>query len=192
MSVIPLLLQIEKIKMLCHARPLAVTFTGMILSSMDAGHVDGCICIYEHSKKHSEPDIGMINAMLKVYGKNDMFYKAKELFEWAKTESPDPQLSRVSSSRRPDAYTYTSMLECSACSLQWEYFEYVYKEMALAGYRLDQNRHAYLLVEASKAGKVKFERLLYISGPAFYDIFLTLNGRLTPSFQNPDRKISNQ
>ncbi|PHT91503.1 Pentatricopeptide repeat-containing protein, chloroplastic [Capsicum annuum] len=147
-------LEIEKIKMLCHARPLAVTFTGMILSSMDAGHVDGCICIYEHSKKHSEPDIGIINAMLKVYGKNDMFYKAKELFEWAKTESPDPQLSRVSSSRRPDAYTYTSMLECSACSLQWEYFEYVYKEMALAGYRLDQNRHAYLLVEASKAGKV--------------------------------------
>ncbi|CAN4079793.1 unnamed protein product [Withania somnifera] len=149
-------LEIEKLKMLRHTRPLAVTFTGMILSSRDGGHIDGCICIYEHSKQHCEPDIGIINAMLKVYGKNDMFYKAKELFEWAKTESPGPQLSRdnFSSSRRPDQYTYTSMLESSACSLQWEYFEYVYREMALAGYLLDQNRHAYLLVEASKAGKV--------------------------------------
>lgn len=149
-------LEIQKLKMLRHTRPLAVTFTGMIFSSMDGGHIDGCICIYEHSKKHCEPDIGIINAMLKVYGKNDMFYKAKELFEWAKTESPGPQLSRgnFSSCRRPDAYTYTSMLESSACSLQWEYFEYVYREMALAGYQLDQKRHAYLLVEASKAGKV--------------------------------------
>ncbi|XP_055806360.1 pentatricopeptide repeat-containing protein At5g67570, chloroplastic [Solanum dulcamara] len=149
-------LEIEKLKMLRHARPLAVTFTGMILSSMDGGHIEGCICIYEHSKKFCEPDIGIINAMLKVYGKNDMFYKAKELFEWAKTENPDPQLSQgnFSPSCRPDAYTYTSMLESSAFSLQWEYFEYVYKEMALAGYQLDQSRHAYLLVEASKAGKV--------------------------------------
>ncbi|KAJ8567349.1 hypothetical protein K7X08_019557 [Anisodus acutangulus] len=149
-------LEIEKLKMLRHTRPLAVTFTGIILSSMDGGHIDGCICIYEHSKKHCEPDIGIINAMLKVYGKNDMFYKAKELFEWAKTEDPGPQPSQgnFSSSRSPDAYTYTSMLESSACSLQWEYFEYVYKEMALAGYQLDQSRHAYLLVEASKAGKV--------------------------------------
>lgn len=164
MSVIPLLLQIEKLKMLCHTRPLAVTFTGMILSSMDGGHIDGCICIYEHSKNLCEPDIGIINAMLKVYGKNDMFYKAKELFEWAKTENPNPQLTRgnFSPSCRPDAYTYTSMLESSACSLQWEYFEYVYKEMALAGYQLDQSRHTYLLVEASKAGKVKFARLVYI------------------------------
>ncbi|KAL3346339.1 hypothetical protein AABB24_024999 [Solanum stoloniferum] len=149
-------LEMEKLKMLRRTRPLAVTFTGMILSSMDGGHIDGCICIYEHSKKHCEPDIGIIHAMLKVYGKNDMFYKAKELFEWAKTESPGPQLSQddFSSARRPDAYTYTSMLESSAFSLQWEYFEYVYKEMALAGYLLDQSRHAYLLVEASKAGKV--------------------------------------
>nr|XP_016461513.1 PREDICTED: pentatricopeptide repeat-containing protein At5g67570, chloroplastic-like [Nicotiana tabacum] len=149
-------LEIEKLKMLRHTRPLVVTFTGMILSSMDGGHIDGCICIFEHSKKHSEPDIGIINAMLKVYGKNDMFYKAKELFEWAKTEDPGPQLyqGNFSSSRSPDAYTYTSMLEASACSLQWEYFEYVYKEMALSGYQLDQSRHAYLLVEASKAGKV--------------------------------------
>ncbi|XP_060194379.1 pentatricopeptide repeat-containing protein At5g67570, chloroplastic isoform X2 [Lycium barbarum] len=149
-------LEIEKLKMLRHTRPLAVTFTGMIFSSMDGGHIDGCICIYENSKKHCEPDIGIINAMLKVYGKNDMFYKAKELFEWAKTKDPGPQLCQgnLSSSRRPDAYTYTSMLESSACSLQWEYFEYVYKEMALAGYHLDQSRHANLLVEASKAGKV--------------------------------------
>ncbi|XP_070052052.1 pentatricopeptide repeat-containing protein At5g67570, chloroplastic isoform X2 [Nicotiana tomentosiformis] len=149
-------LEIEKLKMLHHTRPLAVTFTGMILSSMDGGYVDGCICIFEHSKKHCELDIGIINAMLKVYGKNDMFFKAKELFEWAKTENPGPQLCQgnFSSSHSPDAYTYTSMLEASACSLQWEYFECVYKEMALAGYQLDQSRHAHLLVEASKAGKV--------------------------------------
>nr|XP_025885489.1 pentatricopeptide repeat-containing protein At5g67570, chloroplastic isoform X1 [Solanum lycopersicum] len=171
-------LEIEKLKMLRRTRPLAVTFSGMILSSMDGGHIDGCICIYDYSKKHCKPDIGIINAMLKVYGKNDMFYKAKELFEWAKTESHGRQLSKddFSSSLSPDAYTYTSMLESSACSLQWEYFEYVYKEMALAGHLLDQSRHAYLLVEASKAGKVHllehaFDAILevgHIPHPSFF------------------------
>lgn len=143
-------LQIEKLRSLRRIRPLAVTFTGMILSSMDGGHVDNCISIYEHSKNYCEPDIGIINAMLKVYGRNDMFLEAKELYELTKKVDVDSQISLS-----PDIYTFSSMLEASARALQWEYFESVYKEMSLVGYQLDQKKHAYLLVDASKAGKVK-------------------------------------
>lgn len=50
----------------------------------------------------------------------------------------------------------SAMLEASASALQWEYFEYVYKEMVLSVYQLDQNKLAYLLVEASRAGKVNY------------------------------------
>ncbi|KAI8028814.1 Pentatricopeptide repeat-containing protein [Camellia lanceoleosa] len=45
------------------------------------------------------------------------------------------------------------MLETSASALQWEYFEYVFREMALSGYQLDHSKHTFLLVEASRAGK---------------------------------------
>nr|GMC62709.1 pentatricopeptide repeat-containing protein At5g67570, chloroplastic [Ipomoea batatas] len=141
-------LEIEKLRSLRRIRPLAVTFTGMILSSMDGGHINNCISIYEHSKNYCEPDIGIINAMLKVYGRNDMFLEAKELYELTKKVDVDSQISLS-----PDIYTFSSMLEASARALQWEYFESVYKEMSLVGYQLDQKKHAYLLVDASKAGK---------------------------------------
>lgn len=107
---------------------------------MDGGHVQDCISLYDHCKTLMAPDIGLINAMLKVYGRNDMFLKAKELFEETST--------------RADAFTFGSMLETSARALQWEYFEYVYKEMTLSGHQVDQRKHSALLVEASKAGKV--------------------------------------
>ncbi|XP_042484900.1 pentatricopeptide repeat-containing protein At5g67570, chloroplastic-like [Macadamia integrifolia] len=148
---------VEKLKKLLLTKPLEVTFTGMIMSSMDGGHVNDCILIFEHMKEHCSPNIGTINAMLKVYGRNDMFAKAKELFEEAKiTQSCFTTL---------DAHTYSSMLEASGSAHQWEYFEYVYKEMTLGGYQLDQNKHASLLVEASRAGKWHllehaFERIL--------------------------------
>ncbi|VFQ82407.1 unnamed protein product [Cuscuta campestris] len=140
--------EIEKLKRLCQDRPLAVTFTGMILSSMEGGHTDNCISIYEHCKKCCEPDIGIVNAMLKVYGRNDMFLEAKELYEFTKKVNAGSQ-----SSLCPDVYTFSSMLEASARALQWEYFDSVYKEMTLVGYQLDTKKHAYLLVDASKAGK---------------------------------------
>ncbi|XP_028772775.1 pentatricopeptide repeat-containing protein At5g67570, chloroplastic [Neltuma alba] len=138
------MLEVKNIKRLSHARPLEVTFTGMIMSSLDGGHIEECICIFEHMKEHCAPNIGAINAMLKVYGRNDMFSKAKELFE---------EVKRAKSDIVPDEYTYSSMLEASASALQWEYFEHVYREMTLSGYQLDQNKHASLLVEASTAGK---------------------------------------
>ncbi|XP_054809240.1 pentatricopeptide repeat-containing protein At5g67570, chloroplastic [Prosopis cineraria] len=150
------MLEVEKIKRLSHARPLEVTFTGMIMASLDGGHVDDCICIFEHMREHCAPNIGTINAMLKVYGRSDMFSKAKELFEevkGAKSYCYGSPGDGGEPSIVPDEYTYSSMLEASACALQWEYFEHVYKEMTLSGYQLDQNKHASLLVEASKAGK---------------------------------------
>lgn len=146
----------DKIKKLPHGKPLEVTFTGLISSSMDGGHVDDCIAIFQYMKDHCVPNIGTVNTMLKVYGLSDMFSEAKELFQ---------KVNKARSSRQtcqddgyipliPDQYTYSSMLEASARALQWEYFEYVYKEMTLSGYQLDQTKHALLLVEASRAGKV--------------------------------------
>lgn len=151
-------LQVEKIKRLSHARPLEVAFTGMIRSSLDGGHIDDCIRIFEHMREHCAPNIGTINAMLKVYGQNDMFSKAKKLFEEVKGDKSDSYASPgddVEPSIIPDEYTYSSMLEASASALQWEYFEHVYREMTLSGFQLDQSKHGSLLIKASRAGKVK-------------------------------------
>jgi pentatricopeptide repeat protein len=138
-------LQVEKIRRLPRARPLEVTFTGMIRSSMDGGHIDDCISIFEYMQDHCAPNVGTVNTMLKVYSQNDMFSKAKVLFEEVKV---------TKSNLRPDAYTYNIMLEASACAHRWEYFEHVYKEMILSGYHLDQNKHLSLLIKASRVGKV--------------------------------------
>ncbi|WJZ91842.1 hypothetical protein VitviT2T_010884 [Vitis vinifera] len=149
------IVEVEKLKKRPHSKPLEVTFTGMITSSMDGGHLDDCLSIFEHMKYHCSPNIGTINAMLKVYGRNDMFSKAKELFEETKrsTFASNTCMDDGSISLVPDLYTYSSMLEASASAHQWEFFEYVYKEMTLSGYQLDQSKHALLLGKASRAGK---------------------------------------
>ncbi|XP_061949942.1 pentatricopeptide repeat-containing protein At5g67570, chloroplastic [Populus nigra] len=141
------MLEVEKMKRLRYKKPLEVSLTGMIASSMDGGHIDNCISIFEHMKAHCVPNIGTINTMLKVYSRSDLFSEAKELFEDIKgVDHSGPTII-------PDGYTYSSMLEVSARALQWEYFEYVYKEMSFSGYQLDQIKHAPLLVEASRSGK---------------------------------------
>ncbi|KAK6125349.1 hypothetical protein DH2020_040902 [Rehmannia glutinosa] len=149
------ILEIEKLKKLRPTRSLAVTFTGMIKSSMDGGHIQDCILLYEHSKTLMAPDIGLINAMLKVYGRNDMFLKARELFEETMRYHLHSEVGEHGDGAcsKADVYTFSSMLEASASALQWEYFEYVYKEMTLSGYQVDQRKHSALLVEASRAGK---------------------------------------
>ncbi|XP_071733811.1 pentatricopeptide repeat-containing protein At5g67570, chloroplastic [Rutidosis leptorrhynchoides] len=148
------ILEINKMKRVALTRPLVVTFTGMILSSMDGGHIGNCIRIFEISKDHCTPDIGIINAMLKVYGRNDMFFEAKELFEDTKRcNGHNISLGRDGPFVSPDAYTYGEMLRVSASAHQWEYFDFVYKEMVFSGYQLDPKKHAFLLVEASRAGK---------------------------------------
>ncbi|KAL2322847.1 hypothetical protein Fmac_027226 [Flemingia macrophylla] len=149
------IMEVDKIRSLPHARPLEFTFTGMIKSSMDGGHIDDCICIFEYMKDHCAPNIGAINTMLKVYGQNDMFTKAKVLFEEVKVAKAEFCATPESgnSSVVPDMYTYNSMLEASASAQQWEYFEHVYREMIIHGYQLDQNKHLSLLVKASRAGK---------------------------------------
>ncbi|KAG9151372.1 hypothetical protein Leryth_026000 [Lithospermum erythrorhizon] len=145
-------LEIDKIKTLHQTKPLQVTFTGMILSSLDGGNVDDCSTIFKTSKHYCTPDIGMVNAMLKAYGQNDMFLEARELFEDVKGDVIGSTSYRSDKSK-PDAYTFQSMLQTSVAAHQWEYFEYVYKEMALFGYQLDSNKYALLLVKSSRAGK---------------------------------------
>ncbi|XP_024961519.1 pentatricopeptide repeat-containing protein At5g67570, chloroplastic isoform X3 [Cynara cardunculus var. scolymus] len=112
------ILEIRKMKRLHLTRPLVVTFTGLIVSSLDGGHI------------------------------------AKELFEDTKRcNGHNISLGRDGPFVSPDAYTYGEMLRVSASAHQWEYFDYVYKEMIFSGYQLDQKKHAFLLVEASRAGK---------------------------------------
>ncbi|PKU70645.1 Pentatricopeptide repeat-containing protein [Dendrobium catenatum] len=144
---------VEKLKKLPHTKPLEVTFTGMILASLAGGYVKECISIYDYMKDHCTPNIGTINAMLKVYGCSDMFAKAKQLFEAVKDAYLGVEASAEVTALKPDAYTFTSMLVASASACQWEFFEHVYKEMALYGCMLDMSKHSWLLVEASKAGK---------------------------------------
>jgi len=156
-------LQVDNIRSLPRAKPLEVTFTGMIKSSVDGGHIDDSIRIFEYMKDHCAPNIGAINTMLKVYGQNDMFAKAKVLFEEVKAAKSESYATPGggNSSVVPDAYTYNAMLEASASAQQWEYFEHVYREMIVSGYQLDQNKHLLLLVKASRAGKVE-NILIYI------------------------------
>ncbi|KAG4930602.1 hypothetical protein AAZX31_17G155500 [Glycine max] len=150
------ILEVDNIRSLPHAKPLEVTFTGMIKSSMDGGHINDCICIFEYMKEHCVPNIGAINTMLKVYGQNDMFSKAKVLFEEVKVAKSEFYATPEGgySSVVPDVYSYNSMLEASATAQQWEYFEHVYREMIVSGYQLDQDKHLSLLVKASRAGKL--------------------------------------
>uniref|UniRef100_A0A7N0T5I1 Pentatricopeptide repeat-containing protein n=1 Tax=Kalanchoe fedtschenkoi TaxID=63787 RepID=A0A7N0T5I1_KALFE len=156
------MMEVQKLKQTPLTRPLEVTFTGMIASAMNGGYIEDCVSLFEHMQDHCAPNIGTVNIMLKVYGKNDMFAKARALFEEIKAGGADNdakndskvQLRRRGAAILPDAFTYASMLEASAKAHQWEYFEYVYKEMTLSGHQLDQSKHSSMLVEASKAGKV--------------------------------------
>ncbi|XP_052155224.1 pentatricopeptide repeat-containing protein At5g67570, chloroplastic [Oryza glaberrima] len=143
------LLQVEKLKQLPLTKPLEFTFTGMILASFDGGYISECISIFESMEGHCAPNIGTINVMIKVYGRCDMFVKARDLFETIKVNLP----SSNHSSHKADAYTYSSMLEAAASAQQWEYFENVYREMTLSQYHLDQSKYSWMLIKASKAGK---------------------------------------
>ncbi|VYS71724.1 unnamed protein product [Arabidopsis thaliana] len=139
------MLEVGRMKRLENCRPLEISFTGLIAASLNGGHVDDCMAIFQYMKDKCDPNIGTANMMLKVYGRNDMFSEAKELFEEI--------VSRKETHLVPNEYTYSFMLEASARSLQWEYFEHVYQTMVLSGYQMDQTKHASMLIEASRAGK---------------------------------------
>ncbi|XP_062211658.1 pentatricopeptide repeat-containing protein At5g67570, chloroplastic isoform X2 [Phragmites australis] len=146
--------QVQKLKQHPLTKPLEYTFTGMILASFDGGYIYECISIFESMKDQCTPNIGTVNVMLKVYGRCDMFGKAKDLFETTKAcFSGSQTYDHEHSSFKADAYTYSSMLEASASAQQWEYFEYVYREMALSHHHLAQSKYSWLLIKASRAGK---------------------------------------
>lgn len=148
------LLQVEKLCKCPSSKPLAVTFTGLIQSCAAAGHIHDCVSIFQYMQEFCAPNIGTINAMIKVYGQNNMFEEAKLLFEGIKKgrmglQNPGGSDSRLS----PDIFTYNLMLEACAVAHQWEYLENLYKQMVLRGHSIDQNQHAWLIVAASKSGK---------------------------------------
>ncbi|KAG2327183.1 hypothetical protein Bca52824_009911 [Brassica carinata] len=139
------MLEVGRMKRLENCKPLEITFTGLITASLNGGHVDDCMAIFQYMKDKCDPNIGTVNTMLRVYGRNDMFIEAKELFEEIVREKETHLV--------PDEYTYSFMLEASARSLQWEYFEHVYQTMILSRYQIDQTKHVPMLIEASRAGK---------------------------------------
>ncbi|KAJ0241983.1 Pentatricopeptide repeat-containing protein [Hirschfeldia incana] len=139
------MLEVGRMKRLENCKPLEITFTGLIAASLNGGHVDDCMAIFQYMKDVCDPNIGTVNTMLRVYGRNDMFVEAQELFEEVVREKETHLV--------PDEYTYSFMLEASARSLQWEYFEHVYQTMILSGYQIDQTKHVPMLIEASRAGK---------------------------------------
>ncbi|KQK14386.1 pentatricopeptide repeat-containing protein At5g67570, chloroplastic isoform X2 [Brachypodium distachyon] len=148
------MLQVEKLEQLRLTKPLEYVFTGMILASFDGGYMSECISIFESMKDYCAPNIGTINVMLKVYGRSDMFVKAKDLFETTTCSfsSSQPYICDHST-LQADAYTYSSMLEASAHAQQWEYFENAYRRMILSHHHLDQSKYSWLLIKASRAGK---------------------------------------
>ncbi|XP_039054249.1 pentatricopeptide repeat-containing protein At5g67570, chloroplastic-like, partial [Hibiscus syriacus] len=62
------MIEVDKIKKLPTRKPLEITFTGLIMASLDGGYVDDCISIFQYMEDHCAPNIGTINAMLRVYG----------------------------------------------------------------------------------------------------------------------------
>ncbi|GLJ24432.1 hypothetical protein SUGI_0466550 [Cryptomeria japonica] len=88
------------------------------------------------------------------YGENNMFQEAKALFEGVKKGRIGQQNLGSNASRlSPDTFTYNAMLEACAMAGEWGYLDNVYKQMILNGNSVDQNRHAWLIVAASRAGK---------------------------------------
>ncbi|KQK14388.1 pentatricopeptide repeat-containing protein At5g67570, chloroplastic isoform X3 [Brachypodium distachyon] len=158
------MLQVEKLEQLRLTKPLEYVFTGMILASFDGGYMSECISIFESMKDYCAPNIGTINVMLKVYGRSDMFVKAKDLFETTTCSfsSSQPYICDHST-LQADAYTYSSMLEASAHAQQWEYFENAYRRMILSHHHLDQSKYSWLLIKASRAGKVRLSSTISIT-----------------------------
>ncbi|CAM0873312.1 unnamed protein product [Alopecurus aequalis] len=148
------MIQLEKLEQLRLTKPLEFAFTGMLLASFDGGYISECISIFESMKDYCTPNIGTVNVMLKVYGRCDMFGKAKDLFETTaySFSSSQPRI-HGHSSLNADTYTYSSILEASASAQQWEYFENVYRQMTLSRHHLDQRKYSWLLIKASRAGK---------------------------------------
>ncbi|KAH9287850.1 hypothetical protein KI387_031967, partial [Taxus chinensis] len=147
------LLQVEKIRRVA-TKPLYVTYTGLIKASIESGHLQGCISIFDQMQKFCAPNIITCNMMLKLYGQNHMFKEAATLFEGIRRGRVFPQ--KVGDSDpvlMPDIITYTAMLEACVLAQEWDYFENVYQLMLLKGYRLENKQHSSLIVAASRAGK---------------------------------------
>eukprot|EP00252_Welwitschia_mirabilis_P018813 TRINITY_DN4208_c0_g1_i2.p1 TRINITY_DN4208_c0_g1~~TRINITY_DN4208_c0_g1_i2.p1 ORF type:complete len:826 (-),score=151.81 TRINITY_DN4208_c0_g1_i2:256-2733(-) len=148
------LLQVDKLRKFPFKKGLNIVFTGMIKSCAEAGLVRDCTSIFTYMQNFCSPNIGTINAMIHTYGHNNMFHEAKELFEglkkgWTGRQNP----IRTNGSLTADYFTYNLMLEASALARDWDYLETVYRQMILRGHPIDQRRHMWLIVAASKAGK---------------------------------------
>ncbi|KAJ9566821.1 hypothetical protein OSB04_002787 [Centaurea solstitialis] len=134
--------------------PDLVVYNAVLNACTLSGEWKGVSWVFEELRRNGLKPNGATYGLAMELRRNDMFFEAKELFEDTKrSNGHNISLGRDGPFVSPDAYTYGEMLRVSASAHQWEYFDYVYKEMVFSGYQLDQNKHAFLLVEASRAGK---------------------------------------
>lgn len=111
--------------------------------------------------------------MLKAYTEHAMFEEAKGLFQ-KMLEDANRACNQPNYKDKvvPDFYTFNTMLDSCVRQQQWEDLELVYKQMLQYGYPFNAKRHIWMIMEASRAGKVLFYPfILCLQGCYRYDIF---------------------
>ncbi|KAJ7969224.1 putative Pentatricopeptide repeat-containing protein [Quillaja saponaria] len=149
------LMQIQKICAVA-SKPLVVTYTGLIQACLDSGNILDGAYIFKQMEDICSPNLITCNIMLKAYLEHGMFEEAKELFQkMSRTANHISQTSDYKIRVIPDIYTFNTMLDACMEDKRWDDFEYIYLRMLQHGYHFNAKRHLRMILEASKAGKVK-------------------------------------
>ncbi|KAJ7547058.1 hypothetical protein O6H91_08G067000 [Diphasiastrum complanatum] len=149
------IMQVEKIKELSSSKPEVITYTGLIKACKQAGLWKDAISLFNRMQLICAPNIGTLNLMIAIYGKNHLYEDAKSLFEGIKKGRLSPQYLYKNELRlSPDEFTYEAMLGACALAEKWDYFEQVHREMCLRGFQLDEARHSWFINALFKSNKM--------------------------------------
>lgn len=135
-----------------------MTYTGLIQACLDSGSVQNGAYIFSQMHNFCSPNIVTCNIMLKAYIEHKMFEEAKDLFQ--KILDGTRYLGRISDYKNcviPDKFTFNTMLEACIEEKRWDDFENFYRRMLHHGYHFNPKRHQWMIMEASRAGKVFFQ-----------------------------------
>lgn len=139
-------------------KPLVVTYTGLIQACLDSGNVQNGAYIFSQMHKFCSPNIVTFNIMIKAYIENKLFEKAKDLFQ--KILDGAHYISSVSDYKNrviPDNFMFNTMLAACIEEKRWDDFEKFYRRMLHHGYHFNPKRHLWMILEASRSGKVFFQ-----------------------------------
>lgn len=135
-----------------------MTYTGLIQACLDSGSVQNGAYIFSQMHNFCSPNIVTCNIMLKAYIEHKMFEEAKDLFQ--KILDGTRYLGSISDYKNcviPDKFTFNTMLEACIEEKRWDDFENFYRRMLHHGYHFNPKRHQWMIMEASRAGKVFFQ-----------------------------------